>query len=196
LDDLVHLYNQSQVEPACSGCRIEQATYDRTRLYFGDNLASSYAELLNEQTSQLALRLMMEQDDGKLRRFLVTASAMVAIHTAVEARPAAIARAVNSSLELVRVTMSGHGMNIPESADMPAKVLNYLSLHVPAMTTHLSTDPTIQRIGRLLKRTQRRPWANEIYTHSVHLFCNKLGFSLPGEYQLMRAVLTLCQPGT
>ena len=57
-----------------NSCRVEQHPYDRSELYFGETALSVYAELLNEQTSYLGLRLLAQYQE---RQRLVVVLALI-----------------------------------------------------------------------------------------------------------------------
>ena len=57
-----------------NSCRVEQHPYDRSELYFGETALSVYAELPNEQTSYLGLRLLAQYQE---RQRLVVVLALI-----------------------------------------------------------------------------------------------------------------------
>ena len=166
-----------------SSCRVEQHPYDRSELYFGETLSSVYAELLNEQTSYLSLRLLA-QYQRRERLVIVLASILnLLVASSVDKLEDFKARLEDSS----RFALKAAGdLGFPTQPDERFETgLRKALLQLLPQSGALAEDQTIQRIVRLLRRTRKcKPSGEHVATHALHLLCNKLGVSIVEEYNL------------
>jgi thiopeptide-type bacteriocin biosynthesis protein len=172
-------------------CRVEVQPYDRATHYFGENLRSVYAELLNEQSSYLALRLM-RSDGSNLRRMAVLLAVLLDLlvrkgcTTEIEAqtwlvRQCAFARE--------QVTLRAPG-SLEASATRASAWVDMVTRWRPSVQEALCDDPLVERMAALLRRVRREQVDGfEVAAHALHLLCNKLGYGLVQEYWLFE---TLC----
>lgn len=166
------------------GARVETAAYVRGEHYFGDNLRSVYAELLNEQTSLLCLRMLRTpgMERAAARQAVLAAALDLLLRSAFGAGDRYRA-AIEDSRRFGEETARAFGEE-PHLAG--AEVLNALLDRVGAtVEAGLSRDPSVPRIGRLLRRVSACPPNGAfVATHALHLLCNKAGFSLSDEFRI------------
>lgn len=166
-----------------NSCRVEKHQYDRSELYFGETALSVYAELLNEQTSYLGLRLLAQYQERQrlvvvltlILNFLLVSSAddLEDFRTTLE-----------DSRRFASNTAAELGFPVQPDEKLEASLRNVLIQLLPQSST-LVQQQTIQRIIRLLRRTKKcKPSAEFVATHALHLLCNKLGVSVVEEYNL------------
>jgi thiopeptide-type bacteriocin biosynthesis protein len=193
LNCLVENFSRRQDAAQSSPGMVQETPYDRSLLYFGDNLGSVYAELLNEQTSYLALHILPAHNRDPRYRFLLIVSALLAMYRLANKQFLAVLSAVKESLAFVRNAITGVGLITPAIASLPAALISRLERQVPPISKQLQADLTVQRIGRLLRRARQLSAPAGVGTHALHLFCNKLGFPLPEEYKVLVALETLLE---
>lgn len=191
LADLVAAFDRSNGSPP-GPCAMQQEIYDRSALYFGENLLSVYSELLNEQTSYLALRFLRSHGDKPRHLIVAVASTIFALLHLSSKESDGILKAHNRSLSFAEGVLLRLGIPIPAPNEQQAGN-EYLIRHLPNMAQRLKQDLVVQRIARLLNRARRLPAPNFVSVHALHLFCNKMGLSITEEYKLFRALTAPCQ---
>ena len=171
--------------------RVEERPYSRVDLYFGDALPSVYAELLNEATSRLTLRLLRGPGgDRWSRRWLALAAILFLLQRRAAADINDLRRMLAASREFAEDTARTHGFGdaarrAPINSDADGSLLDAIE----AMHVQLDDDGELVRIGRLLRRTRRvLPNGRFVAMHALHLLCNKMGLSPHEEYRLMTAL--------
>lgn len=172
--------------------RLEAHPYDREELYFGAARESVYAELLNEATSELALRLLgAPGGESRGRRWLALAALLDVLlggSTAGEDRRAA---ALAASRRFAREAAAAVGRPVAESsaAPPPPGAAAALAQARTGLGPALAAEPRVQRTARLLARARRcGPRGGLVAVHALHLLCNKLGLSLHEEHDLFTAL--------
>lgn len=177
------------------GFRLEPVPYDRTQHYFGETRASVYAELLNETTSRLALRLLAAYaGQARLRRWLVLAAALDLVIenlTAGEAdRRAWLAESrgfARRAAEEIRGPEAGPALDEDErTADRWSAPLEAVRARLLPL---LGSDRDVLRLTALLRRVRRLPGGSSVGVHGLHLLHNKLGFSLIDEHAAYAALI-------
>lgn len=165
---------------------LERHQYDRSNLYFGETIQSVYAELLNEQTSYLCLRLLRAQLTSRFHLMLVVSSAMGFLLRHCEGNWQSYKLALDDSRAFAArgVKKLGHDVALlPDSRE--GALYRALTQSMPKITASLDGDATINRIVRLLRRT-RKGIVNgrHVAAHALHLFCNKMGLSFIDEFEI------------
>ena len=181
---------ESGLEP--ESCYVLEEAYDRIALYFGETLLSVYSELLNEQTSYLALRILRSGSQSRPLR-LVTVGSILALLTRRAARSSEeTAGFIDQSCRFAREALSRMGVTVAHrNRDTTAQLHSALGRSIPKLSQLLEADSTTDRIARLLTRMRKRQLSGAaVAVHGLHLLCNKLGVSLTEEHELFTA---LCQ---
>jgi thiopeptide-type bacteriocin biosynthesis protein len=167
-----------------AGFRLETVPYDRTQHYFGETLASVYAELLNEATSRLALRLLaVYVDQPPLRRWLVLAATLDLLAGDLEESRSFARRAAESLLGPEAIPA------LEESEQAARRWSAPLGAVRTRLRPALGADRDIRLLAALLRRARRVPDGPFVGVHGLHLLCNKLGFSLIEEYAAFAALI-------
>jgi thiopeptide-type bacteriocin biosynthesis protein len=166
-----------------NSCRVEQHPYDRSELYFGETLSSVYAELLNEQTSDLGLRLLAQYQKRE-RLVVVLASILNLLVAGSVDNLEDFKFKLKDSSRFASKTAADLGF--PTQRDERFETgLRKALLQLLPQSSMLAQEQTIQRIVRLLRRTTKCEASGEhVATHALHLLCNKLGVSIVEEYNL------------
>ncbi len=187
LEERLHAWSPS------GGWRLESHPYDRTALYFGETPESVHAELLNEATSVLALRLLAAGSgvESRTRRWLALATAVdILVRESTDSEAEGLA-SLRDSREFARRTAEGLGYTAADGRAWSDSVGAALRLARVRMAT-LADDGTMRRTARLLRRCRRcGPRGAFAATHALHLLCNKVGFTIQEERQLFEALLWL-----
>lgn len=167
--------------------RLEEHRYHRTELYFGETYASVYAELLNEATSKLALRLLRTPGmEHRVHRWLVAVATFhVLLHRAARDRADLAAVLAESQAFAQRGVRKSGAVATDVRSEVRGAVQAALPQVIHRVAAVLEADPSAARIVQLLRRMRQRTHAEQLAaTHGLHLLCNKLGFSFQYEYEL------------
>lgn len=175
---------------APEACRVVPRPYDRTEHYFGETLVTVYAELLNEQTSYLALRLL-RHDPSDWNRRAVMLMGTLALLLRRSCRDQAEAHTCLA--HSVRFAVEAGQRFLPEAAPPTPQEIRFwhraAAGAAPAVQRALAADPSATRSAWLLRRLrccgEQGPFAA---THALHLLCNKLGFDLRAERVFFEAL--------
>lgn len=166
-----------------NNCRVEKHPYDRSELYFGETASSVYAELLNEQTSYLGLRLLA-QFQGRTCLIVVLASILNFLLVSSADNLEDFSTMLEDSRRFAANTAADLGFPVQPDEKLEASLQTALLQLLPQSST-LVQDQAVQRILRLLRRTRKcKPSSEFVATHALHLLCNKLGMSMIEEYNL------------
>lgn len=166
-----------------NSCRVEQHAYDAAELYFGETALTVYAELLNEQTSYLGLR-MLAQYQGRQRLVVILASILNFLLVSSTDSLQDFRATLEHSRCFAANTAADLGFPVQPDEKLEASLQKVL-LHLLPQSSTLIEDPAIQRILRLLRRTRKcNPSGEFVATHALHLLCNKLGVLVVEEYNL------------
>jgi thiopeptide-type bacteriocin biosynthesis protein len=171
-------------------CFVTEEQYDRAELYFGDTLASVYSELLNEQTSLLALRLLCACHGGAGRLAVTLAAILQCLFRMTTSCQSTMRQAIQQSSEfaaqaLARANWSPEPLEDRVRTEFAAEV----GRAMPQISRLASEDTSIEHLVRLLKRTRRQgALGDTVATHSLHLLCNKVGVNLARERDIYIAL--------
>lgn len=169
--------------------RLFEQPYDREALYFGETMESVYAELLNEETSALALRVLGWPGAGERPRRWAAAAGLLdlLLHEAAGGDDEKL-RDLAASRAFARHAARTVGEEISAEASLGAP-LPSLAAAVTRIGAALARDPGVARTARLLARARRQtPRGGEVAAHALHLLCNKLGFHPLEEHALFAAL--------
>jgi thiopeptide-type bacteriocin biosynthesis protein len=175
--------------------RLEPVPYDRNHHYFGETRASVYAELLNETTSRLALRLLAAcAGQPRLRRWLVlTVTHDLVIDNLTAGKADRRAWLVDSLGFARRAAKEIGGPETGPALDEGEHMADRWSAPLEAIRTRLlplfGSDRDIRRLTALLRRVSRLPGGSSVGVHSLHLLYNKLGFSFIEEHAAYAALI-------
>ncbi|MBC8165420.1 MAG: hypothetical protein H7Y20_06065 [Bryobacteraceae bacterium] len=181
MDELVQAFNLSQT----AGCPylLSEKRYDRSEFYFGETLASVYAELLNEQTSHLALRILSQQPDRR-GRLLHTLAVVLTMCRGRSPHAGLDWRSMVDSLRLVAGALAKAGLSTADLPALDAAMVARFERRVSELSAGFEADERAIRCKRLLRRADRLSGRMEAGTHAIHLFCNKVGYTLIEEHRL------------
>lgn len=187
--DILRLDLQRLAETAGASLRVQDQSYDRQAMAFGETRESVLAELLHDATSELAIRLLASQSTAKrgLRAVLAAAAAVVLLKHAAGDRGLAAALAEWAAFAERGVRNGGGDPNtVPNAGE-----LNAFATVVPRVEGALLLDSTTWRIVALLRRVRERgPRGRFVGTHALHLFCNELGVTFDQELCLLKSLTT------
>lgn len=175
-----------------TGIRIESATYDRTEHYFGNNMLTVYAELLNECTTRIAFDLLQPDFGGRQRRVLVAACAVWSCVSGAFADAANRARFLTAADLFVRKASTQFGSATTGLNDSDQAKFDRNLLRIQPAFRRDCDQSLLNYTGRMLRRTITLPtqgWSVGI--HSIHLLNNKLGVSLQEERYIYNALKRL-----
>ncbi len=190
-----HLRRTTAATPKEMPFRLETTPYDRTHHYFGETRASVYAELLNEATSRVALRLLgSPAGQPRLRRWLVLAAVLDRLLESLAPSRAEKSARIAESLAFAERT--AEILCGPEAAE-PLAESRRSAARWPALVASvrarlnsgLDADGDLRRLAALMRRADRR--SGFVNVHALHLLCNKLGFSLFEEHAAFAALAHL-----
>ncbi len=180
---------------AGAGFRLEPVPYDRTRHYFGETRASVYAELINERTSRLALRLLAAcAGQTRLRRWLVLAATHdLVIEKLTTGDADRRAWLVESRGFARRAAEEIRGPEARPALEEGERTAGRWSAPLEAVRARLlpllGSDRDIRRLAALLRRARRLPGGSSVGIHGLHLLHNKLGFSFIEEHAAYAALI-------
>lgn len=175
------------------GYRLEEHLYDRSELYFGDTPASVYAELLNEASSWLALQLLRSPGaQRRAHRWLLLAGSLDALLRRSARSDDDRLRALEESRAFAERLVAQTGGS---EVDPGVRAGRAVRRAVPRVAVALADDAVARRLARLLRWTRSRcPHGRFVATHALHLFANKLGFSVTEECLAFAALGDLAAP--
>jgi len=180
---------------AGAGFRLEAVPYDRAQHYFGETRASVYAELLNETTSRLALRLLAAfAGQTRLRRWLVLAAThdlvIENLTTDVADQRAWLVESRGFARRAAEeIRGPGAGPALEEGERTAGRWSTQLKAVRARLLPLLSSDRDVRRLTTLLRRVRRLPGGGSVGIHGLHLLHNKLGFSFVEEHAAYAALI-------
>jgi thiopeptide-type bacteriocin biosynthesis protein len=172
-------------------CRIERRDYSREEHYFGETVYSVYAELLNEQTSRLALRLLRGCYEQRAELILLLAVTVRFLLKGIAQDHKEFIQAAELSRSFAQDVLAKSGMS-PEvvTAAEPSKLHALVRQASARAVPILQGDQVATAIVHLGCRLQRKGrFGRFVLTHAFHLLCNKLGCSMQEEYRLFSCLL-------
>lgn len=182
---------------------VTREEYDRNDLYFGETMASVYAELLNEQSSYLALEILAgtrvtappadpeTQSDGleaRRKRFVVLIAAWMSILRDVFPDADARQQQIDASQQFAEGVLAQHDADVPDGPS--DRFVNSVQSASQAVDAALRERVSRQQWADLLRRAAREGHGH-VGTHAMHLLVNKTGFSLPEEHVATQVLRSL-----
>ncbi len=164
--------------------RIEEQLYDREEHYFGETIYSVYAELLNEQTSALALRLLESYYQDRTRLAALLIACLHFLMQKATTTPGELLRAVQASRSFAADVMTQSSLvAITTREEERAALILMVKRVAERAASFLGRDPAAMAIISLARRARKHGQQGEfVVTHALHLLCNKLGFSMQEEH--------------
>ncbi|MEM6793427.1 MAG: thiopeptide-type bacteriocin biosynthesis protein [Acidobacteriota bacterium] len=179
-------YLQAEVEGWARdlGGHFEAQPYDRGGQYFGQRVESVYAELLNLETTRLALALLERfPPDQRVLRWIATTCAMAELLRA--STGGAIDREVEEGRDFARRVARDLGFDTRKAEQTSGRAAaRAVAQAMPQIAGGLP-EPLMKPIADLLRRCRRRrgPLGRQVAVHGLHLLCNKTGFTLTEEQE-------------
>ncbi len=167
--------------------RCEEDTYDRNAMYFGPSCLSVYAELLNEATSLLALRVLGDPRRSG-RRNVVTLSLLGGLYKGLAKNAPDLERLLAEAVSFAQTALQRYGFQAPEVLNLDSSSAERVLAGVTAVLQRRCTDRGLARVLRLLQRVRRLDGGQRVAVHAIHLLLNKLGHSLGQEYAFLRVL--------
>lgn len=182
---------------------VTRESYDRDDLYFGETMASVYAELLNEQSSYLALEVMAGTrvtapsadpaaegvgPAARQKRFVVLVAAWMSVLRDVCPDASAREKQIDVSQQFAERVLESHDADVPDAPS--ERFVESVRGAADAVDGALRERASRQQWVDLLRRAVREGHVH-VATHAMHLLVNKTGFSLSEEHvatQVLRAL--------
>jgi thiopeptide-type bacteriocin biosynthesis protein len=182
LDESLRTHAAAQpISPGSGRYRLEEHSYSRARDYFGENLVSVHAELLNEATSWLALLLLRSAATPHERFIVLTGLSEIILRQAARERQEYRTLLADSARFPVDAARRLSIALRPEHRGAPSLAETLLSAR-RRMTGTLERHRLVSRTVRIMRRMRRMPGRGPgAATHGLHLLWNKLGFTLDHE---------------
>jgi thiopeptide-type bacteriocin biosynthesis protein len=197
LDEVVGGYLRASPGAGGEPAVVEQP-YSRKLHYFGETPESVYAELANEATSRLCLRIVGGPGGEKWTvRWLVLLSTLNQLLLGMaRGDGAAFAARVEEGRAFARQGWESLGLSIVDDDALTVQPLLVAAAEAAlARGAAAGDDPLVRHLVRLLRRVRRRgPGGGHVAVHALHLLCNKLGFTFYEEYNLFTALRRLAVP--
>lgn len=165
---------------AASEIRLVNTVYSREEHYFGETAESVYAELINEQTSYLTMQMLVETGESNYSLLLKNAAALYWIFALSAFDEKDFYQSLAESREFAEKNKTGSGKENPLLKSLGQNVL----IAVRRASEAVAKVPRLTRAAALIKRLKRRPNGRFAATHAIHLYCNKLGFSMSQEFEI------------
>jgi hypothetical protein len=166
--------------------RVVESDYQRS-LYFGENMLTVYAELINVQSSTLAISIMANTSTGECDRFIFTALSIWALCERSTKDASSLEAAINRSLAFARKQASYFHGKLPIYADSTTQNISRTLAQAYRTNKNIFTEnPQIQKIARLITRLMTNQSHTAGVVHAIHLLCNKVGLNFVQEYLLFK----------
>lgn len=165
-------------EISSSEIRLARADYSRQEHYFGETLETVYAELINEQTSYLSMQMLAGA--GEPNHFLLKNAASIYWIFALSSF---------DEKDFSQTLTESRDFAESNTAEKRKEYSFDSLLRNVAITVERTSDamvklPHLARTASLLKRLKLCERGRFAATHAVHLYCNKLGFSMSQEAEI------------
>jgi thiopeptide-type bacteriocin biosynthesis protein len=187
-DELARLVSRyaTDTQKSLNDCTLESRVYDRATLYFGETMLSVYAELLNEQSSYLALRLLGAGQPGPAALLAKLGTIVLHVLRRTIDSPGELCEFCSHARKFACESMQRLGLTFPEwNEAVRDKLRTFLNRSAGQSDPSLDCDRNVALLGSLLRRLRTYyPSGQTVAVHAVHLLFNKLGFSLMDEYCL------------
>jgi thiopeptide-type bacteriocin biosynthesis protein len=161
-----------------SQIRLARAVYSREEHYFGETRESVYAELINEQTSYLSMQMLAGV--GEQNAFLLKNAASIYWIFALSSFDE---KDFNQSLAESRAFAERNKAENRKEYSFDSLLRN-VSITVERTSEAIVKLPHLVRTASLLKRLKLCKRGRFAATHGIHLYCNKLGFSMSQEFEI------------
>jgi thiopeptide-type bacteriocin biosynthesis protein len=161
-----------------SEIRLARADYSRQEHYFGETRESVYAELINEQTSYLSMQMIAGA--GEQNAFLLKNAASIYWIFALSSFDE---KDFNQSLAESRAFAESNTAENRKDYSSASLVRN-VSIAIERTSQAIVKLPYLVRAASLLKRLKLYKSGRFAATHGIHLYCNKLGFSMSQESEI------------
>lgn len=171
-------------------CAVKEHPYCRTELYFAETILSVYAELCNEYTSKLGLRLMRQAAADRGRLLMLVAAALLFFHSAGGRNRQLAIESAHRSASLIENIVRQYNIFIVSTDESRQDAVQQTLLKAwPRVRNYLSRDHDALRQVLLFARMNRESSkAQKVGAHALHLLCNKVGLSLAEEYRLAQLI--------
>lgn len=178
---------------AASDYRLEVADYDRCEHYFGETLETVYAELLNEETSWLALDLLCSLGpERRTMRWLVLVATLDSLLRLAARDTSERLAEITASRDFARRAARSVGFPLNNPEDAGRRWADTVATLTPRLTSEMALHSRVGGIVPTLRRVRhRRSRGRFVATHALHLLCNKLGFSLAEEHEAFATLARL-----
>ena len=186
--NLLEMNSANEENPlVCNRC--ETAIYSRDEHYFGENMETVYSELINEQTSRLALLMTAAFSDSKaLFTLKIFPSLYFLFEMSANSRKE-FQQSLKESIDFVHNSGFYHESAAGSSFEFPSENLVASSLTAVTRTAaQLQSSAILNKAVKLLRRSKKLPKGRFTATHSIHLYCNKLDFTMNQELKLYRLI--------
>lgn len=171
------------------GGRIVETRYDRSADYFGENAESVYSELLNEQTSLLALALCSRSFKSRAQVVASGAGALSYLIQASSVDRESARRITAQSSRFASQVLADLGWSRQETGASTSEKFKAILRRVSTDMSPELRATAAARTARLLKRARQQTRGGRfVAVHSMHLFCNKIGILPPEEFQIFEAL--------
>ncbi len=189
---------KTAVQNYCSTCklpesliRIESSVYSREEHYFGESIRSVYSELINEQTSFLSMQMLALKNETQQSFFLKAVSTIYCIFVVSSANQNDICKSLAESREFAEKNRTSNDSFDSVNENI---LLKSMSKAIERTSVDLTKLSHLRKTSLLIKRLKCITDGQFVATHSIHLYCNKLGFSMSQEamiYRLLEKYLTI-----
>jgi thiopeptide-type bacteriocin biosynthesis protein len=186
LQDKLHIIKKESLIKKKKEIRLEVSEYNRTEHYFGESLETVYSELINEQTSLLSLKLLpLFEQSKKAHAILLLPSLYLMFSESSDDRKAFLT-GITDSIEFI-LNSEYYDSSMNESFTQPTNEQSEITTELITRTVKNFTYlPEIQKTVKLLKRCRKQKKLRFVATHSIHLYLNKMNFSMSQELKLYR----------
>ncbi|MGC2237169.1 MAG: thiopeptide-type bacteriocin biosynthesis protein [Pyrinomonadaceae bacterium] len=162
-----------------SQIRLARAEYSREEQYFGETRESVYAELVNEQTSYLSMQMLAGAGERNYALLLKNAASLYWIF----ALSSFDEKDFNQSLAESHAFAERNKAENRKDYSFDSLLRN-VSITVERTSEAIVKLPHLVRAASLLKRLKLCKRGRFAATHGIHLYCNKLGFSMSQESEI------------
>lgn len=169
-----------------SEIRLEIAEYDRSEHYFGESPQTVYSELINEQTSILALGLLSLFAGSSKFYTAKTLSSLYLLMSGSSENESDYRTAIGEGISFV-LSSGYYDSSKNDPAEIPsAEQESVAKMSVERLKNSFQDFPEIQKAAKLIRRCKKKTAMRFAATHSIHLYLNKMDFSMSQELKLYR----------
>lgn len=166
--------------------RLEITEYDRVEHYFGESLKTVYSELINEQTSILALRLLTVFADLSQPNAVKILPSLYILMSESARDERDFQTGIEEGIHFV-LNSGYYDASKNDPAEIPSGGQEAVVKALIGRTKKSFQNlPEIERAAKLLRRCKRNRAMRFAATHSIHIYLNKMNFSMSQELKLYR----------